>query len=71
MMNLGGRPTFDDPARSLEAHLFDTAPDLYGRRVRVDLVRRLREVRKFTGAGALMEQLARDEQAARAALAEA
>jgi riboflavin kinase/FMN adenylyltransferase len=71
MMNLGGRPTFDDPARSLEAHLFDTAPDLYGRRVRVDLVRRLREVRKFTGAGALTEQLARDEQAARAALAEA
>ncbi|MBI2409390.1 MAG: riboflavin biosynthesis protein RibF [Gemmatimonadetes bacterium] len=71
MMNLGGRPTFDDPARSLEAHLFDTTPDLYGRRVRVDLVRRLREVRKFADAGALMEQLARDEDAARAALAEA
>jgi riboflavin kinase/FMN adenylyltransferase len=71
MMNLGGRPTFGDPSRTLETHLFDTAPELYGRRVRVDLVRRLRETRAFSGAAALVEQLARDEVAARAALAEA
>ena len=70
MMNLGGRPTFDDPSRTLEAHLFDAAPDLYGRRVRVDLIRRLRETRKFADAAALVEQLARDELAARAALSE-
>lgn len=70
MMNLGGRPTFDDPARLLEAHLFDAAPDLYGRRVRVDLIRRLRETRRFVSATALTEQLARDEALARAALAE-
>jgi len=70
MMNLGGRPTFDDPARTLEAHLFDTAPDLYGRRVRVDLILRLRETRKFGSAAALVEQLTLDEQAARSALAE-
>jgi len=69
MMNLGGRPTFDDASRTLETHLFDAAPDLYGRRVRVDLIRRLRETRKFTAAGGLVEQLRHDEQAARAALA--
>lgn len=68
MMNLGGRPTFEDATRTLEAHLFDTAPDLYDRRVRVDLVSRLRETRKFPTSGALVEQLARDEQAAREAL---
>jgi riboflavin kinase/FMN adenylyltransferase len=71
MMNLGGRPTFGDDTRTLETHLFDTAPDLYGRRVRVDLIRRLRETRKFSGAPALMEQLALDEAAARKALADA
>ncbi|MBM3908107.1 MAG: bifunctional riboflavin kinase/FAD synthetase [Gemmatimonadetes bacterium] len=71
MMNLGGRPTFDDATRTLEAHLFDATPDLYGRRVRVDLVRRLRETRRFDSAEALRGQLGRDEQAARAALAEA
>ena len=69
MMNLGGRPTFDDPARTLEAHLFDAAADLYGRRVRVDLIRHLRETRKFPDAGALVAQLRRDEAAAREALA--
>ncbi len=65
MMNLGGRPTFGDPVRTLEAHLFDTAPDLYGRRVRMDLVARLRETRAFESPEALIEQLARDEKAAR------
>ncbi|HEY3286573.1 MAG TPA: bifunctional riboflavin kinase/FAD synthetase [Gemmatimonadaceae bacterium] len=70
MMNLGGRPTFGDPARTIETHLFDTAPELYGRRVRVDLVRRLRETRAFESAASLVEQLARDEQAARTALAQ-
>ena len=68
MMNLGGRPTFDDPTRTLEAHLFDTAPDLYGCRVRVDLVRRLRETRRFDTPADLRAQLVRDEEAARAAL---
>ncbi len=65
MVNLGGRPTFDDPTWTLEAHLFDTAPDLYGRRVRVDVIHRLRETRKFGSAAELVEQLGRDEQAAR------
>jgi FAD synthase len=37
----------------------------------VDLIRRLRETRKFADAAALVEQLARDEKAARAALGEA
>lgn len=69
MMHMGGRPTFDDHARTLEAHLFDTAPDLYGSRVRVDLIRRLRETRRFANAAALVDQLTRDERAARAALA--
>jgi riboflavin kinase/FMN adenylyltransferase len=68
MMNLGARPTFDDLARTLEAHLFDAGADLYGCRVRVDLIQRLRETRKFGGANALVAQLGRDEAAARAAL---
>ena len=69
MMNLGGRPTFGDPVKSLEAHLFDATTELYGRRVRIDLIRRLRETRKFPDAAALIEQLKDDEVAARAALA--
>lgn len=68
MLNLGGRPTFGDERRSLEAHLFDATGDWYGRTVRVDFVRRLRDVRRFDSADALVAQLQVDAGAARAAL---
>jgi riboflavin kinase/FMN adenylyltransferase len=68
MMNLGPRPTFGDPAPSLEAHLFDVDGDFYGREVRIDFVARLRETRKFASPELLSKQLAHDERDARNAL---
>lgn len=68
MMNLGPRPTFGDTATSLEAHLFDTAEELYGTTVRLDFVARLRETRKFPSPDALRAQLKMDETNARRAL---
>jgi riboflavin kinase/FMN adenylyltransferase len=68
MMNLGGRPTFGDDERTIEAHLFDGAGDFYGDRVSVEFVRRLRDIRKFDGVDALRAQLAADERDARRAL---
>lgn len=68
MMNLGPRPTFNDPAPSLEAHLFDADVELYGKHVRIELVVRLRETRRFSSPAALAAQLRRDDIAARDAL---
>jgi riboflavin kinase/FMN adenylyltransferase len=68
MLNLGGRPTWDEADRRLEAHVFDAAGDWYGQPVEVRFVRRLREVRRFADADALRRQLAQDEALARAAL---
>lgn len=68
MMNLGPRPTFGDAATTIEAHLFDASVDLYGARVRLDFVARLRDTRRFANADALVAQLRRDADAARAAL---
>lgn len=68
MMNLGGRPTFGDERRALEAHLFEASGDFYGDVVQVGFVARLRDVQRFPDAAALMQQLADDEQAARRAL---
>jgi riboflavin kinase/FMN adenylyltransferase len=70
MMNLGPRPTFGDAVSALEVHCFDLGGDLYGTRVRVDLLGRLRETQKFSGPEALRAQLAKDEAAARALLAD-
>ena len=69
MLNLGPRPTFADPRVTIEAHLFDTGGDLYGAYVRIEFVAWLRETRAFDGVEALRVQLARDDAAARRALA--
>lgn len=68
MANLGTRPTFG-AGRSVEAHLFDFEGDLYGRRLRLGLVARLRAEQKFASVDALTLQLGADRQAARACLA--
>ena len=69
MLNLGPRPTFGDPSRSLEAHLFDVEGDWYGQTVQVEFAARLRDTRHFDGVEALTTQLLRDALHARRALA--
>ena len=68
MMNQGPRPTFGEAARALEVHLFDFSGELYGETVDVQWVRRLRDVQAFPSREALVAQLDRDRQAARATL---
>ena len=68
MMNLGGRPTFGDERRRIEAHLFDADGDFYGDRVDVAFVARLRDTMRFSGPDALVAQLRLDADAARRAL---
>lgn len=68
MMNLGPRPTFGDASTTIEAHLFDITGDFYGAYVRVDLVARIRETRRFASPEQLARQLRNDEVAARNAL---
>jgi riboflavin kinase/FMN adenylyltransferase len=68
MMNLGGRPTFGDERRRIEAHLFDADGDFYGDRVDVAFVARLRDTMRFPGPDALVAQLRLDADAARRAL---
>lgn len=68
--NLGGRPTLDPGgARLLEVHLLDFQGDLYGRRLTVEFIQRLRDVRCFPNVGALQEQIAQDVRDARQVLA--
>jgi riboflavin kinase/FMN adenylyltransferase len=66
--SLGVRPTFGIGARVLEVHLFDFDGDLYGRRMRVEFVRRQRGERRFAGVEELIAQMDRDCDRARAIL---
>ena len=67
---IGDRPTLGHGS-SVEAHLLDREIDLYGRRLRLDFVERLRDDRRFADRGSLAAQLGRDVEAARAAFAAA
>jgi riboflavin kinase / FMN adenylyltransferase len=71
-LNIGVVPTFQDAARrTLEVHLLGFQGDLYGARLDVELVKRLRPERRFRDAQALLAQIQLDLEAARAALGNA
>lgn len=67
-LHMGPRPTFQGSPPTMELHLLDFSADLYGEEVRVDFVRRLRDVQPFDGAAALVAQMRRDVEAARGVL---
>ena len=63
--NLGRRPTFGGVRVLLEVHLFDVQLDLYGQRLDIAFLERLRGETTFSGIESLQAQIARDCQAAR------
>jgi riboflavin kinase / FMN adenylyltransferase len=67
--SLGTRPTVNGSEPLLEAHLFDFSGDLYGRRLSVEFVEKLRDEERFASLGALTEQMQRDAARAREILA--
>lgn len=68
-LHLGPRPTFPGALPSIELHLIDYSGDLYGEEVRVDLIERIRDIRPFPSARALVEQMKDDVEVARQILA--
>ena len=60
--NLGKRPTVKgaDAVPVLEAHLFDFGTEIYGRRVRVDFLHKLRDEEKYPDLDTLVAQIHRD-----------
>jgi riboflavin kinase/FMN adenylyltransferase len=67
--SLGTRPTVHGIEPLLEAHLFDYTGDLYGRRLSVEFVAKLRDEQRFPSLAALTEQMHRDAARAREILA--
>ncbi|WP_282848577.1 riboflavin kinase [Microbacterium oxydans] len=68
-VSVGSNPTFEgDRGRRVEAHLHDVDLDLYGRRLAVTLVARLRPTLRFDGVDALIAQTADDVTRCRALL---
>lgn len=66
-VNIGVRPTFDGDKtiRWVEAHILDFSRDLYGQRVTLDFIERLRGEQRFAGVDELLKQIHYDIQKTR------
>jgi riboflavin kinase/FMN adenylyltransferase len=67
--NLGSRPTLDGQRLLLETHIFDFAGDLYGKRLQIEFIDKLRDEAKFDGFAQLKQQIKNDAEHAKRSLA--
>ena len=66
--NIGVRPTFGKGERTVEVHILDFTGDLYGRKLTIELVERLRSEMKFAGPEELSAQIKQDVEHAKTIL---
>ena len=67
MSNVGIRPSVGGKELLLETHVIDFQGDLYGRRLRITLVEKIRDEKRFSSISDLKDQLIRDYDAIRRA----
>ena len=70
MANIGFSPTFGDQQFTIEVHILDFDKNLYGSRIRVNMVARLRDEIKFSSLDELSARIKQDIQQAKELLEE-
>ncbi|HJX69899.1 MAG TPA: bifunctional riboflavin kinase/FAD synthetase [Dehalococcoidia bacterium] len=63
--NIGFRPTFGEGERTVEVYLLDFEGRLYGKELKIELLERLRDERRFPNPEELKAQISRDVEQAR------
>ena len=58
--NMGVRPTVDGQNPVLEVHIFEFSRNIYGRKINVEFLQKLRDEKKFNGLDELKEQIFKD-----------
>jgi len=64
MTNIGIRPTLNLTEKTIETHIFDFNEDIYGKKIKISFVERLRDEIKFENIDLLKDQLKKDKKAA-------
>ncbi|RAV27597.1 riboflavin biosynthesis protein RibF [Sinomicrobium soli] len=62
MMNIGFNPTVNGDRQSIEIHFFDFDRDIYGKKIRIDMLKRLRDEVRFDSVESLTLQLHKDKE---------
>ena len=63
--NIGYSPTFEDHEFTVEVHILDFNDNIYGKKIRVNFIKRIRDEIKFSNISALIDQIKKDVAAAR------
>ncbi|WBU87947.1 bifunctional riboflavin kinase/FAD synthetase [Cellulophaga omnivescoria] len=69
MMNIGYNPTVNGTEQTIEVHFFNFNEDLYGKKIQVDILDRLRDEIKFNSLDDLKNQLTKDQETATSLIA--
>ena len=67
--NIGYSPTFDDHLFTVEVHILNFDGNIYGEKVRVNFIERIRDEIKFDSLAELSEQIRKDIETAERLLA--
>jgi len=67
--NIGTRPTFGEGEKTVESHLLNYKGDLYGKEIRIEFVKKLRDEQRFASSEALRIQIGKDIREAEIVLA--
>ena len=62
MMNIGFNPTVEGKTKSIEINFFDFDQDLYGKKIQIDIIDRIRDEKKFNSLEGLQAQLTKDRE---------
>ncbi len=57
VVHIGPKPTFDIEKESIEAHLFEFSENLYGKKIRIGFIRKLRDISRFETQDELTNQI--------------
>jgi riboflavin kinase/FMN adenylyltransferase len=71
VLNIGYNPTFGDEKLSAETHIFDFNEDIYGKPIKINLLRFMRGEHKFSGPDELAHQISEDIKLAKQVLEDA
>ena len=68
--NIGYSPTFQDHEFTVEVHIFDFEENIYGKKIRVNFIQRIRDEKKFSNISELIDQIKQDIATAQEILSE-
>ncbi|SHJ66580.1 bifunctional riboflavin kinase/FAD synthetase [Aquimarina spongiae] len=65
MMNIGTNPTVNGEQQTIETHFFDASFNLYDKKIQIEMLKRIRDEKKFNSVEELQEAMQQDEEFSR------